>query len=83
MCGFDIRCAAEQETEVNGMGNRLLIILDIGPEWAPPVPYRKILTQLYNVWKKEIWNAGSFMKKGIMGIQNISNPWLSLPNVLN
>ena len=43
MCGFDIRCAAEQETEVNGMGNNLLIIWDIGPERAPPVPYRKSL----------------------------------------
>lgn len=42
MCGFDIRYAAEQETEVNGMGNHLLIIWDIRPEKTPPVPYRQL-----------------------------------------
>lgn len=31
MCGFDIHCAAEQEAEVNGMENHLLIIWDNGP----------------------------------------------------
>lgn len=32
MCGFDIRYAAEQETEVNGMGNNLLIIWILHPK---------------------------------------------------
>lgn len=35
MCGFDIRCAAGQETEVNGTGNHLLIIWDIGLHLYP------------------------------------------------
>lgn len=53
MCGFDIRCSAEQETEVNGMGNHLLIMWNIGPERASPVPRQKTFTQqFYNVWKK-------------------------------
>lgn len=49
MCGFDIRCAAEQETEVNGMGNHLLIIWDIGPERASPVSYRTTVLQRFKI----------------------------------
>lgn len=51
MCGFDIRCAAEQETEVNSKGSHLLIIWDIVTERAPPVAHR---TEFYSARKQNI-----------------------------